>query len=99
MNKLTRDVIWNTVDGKSIPIRCLTDTHLANIIAMIKPCHDDAYPKGLPSYHRDLLAAMLKEARIRKLSKAFLDRAPIPWQDIDGKWKHLVGNKYEVIGR
>lgn len=90
-----RKLLWGTADGRLIPIGLLTDTHLANIIYHTK-LNANCYPDS-----RELATLLLKEARSRKLSKAFLDTAPIPWQDNDGKWKRFNNDtqRYETIGR
>lgn len=86
----SRDTVWGTLDGRRIPIRCLSDTHLANVINHLSNRNND-----------ELLTVMIAEATERNLSKEFLASAPIPWQDVDGKWKRLnkEQNEYEVIGR
>lgn len=94
--RYNRDTTWGTLDGREIPIRCLDDTHLANIIAWVKD-------RPL-NYRYELLAVLKKEAKIRKLSQEFLDGAPYPFRDIDGKWKKGVEIKngtaqYRKIGR
>lgn len=94
--RYNRDTTWGTLDGREIPIRCLEDTHLANIIAWVT-----ARPF---SYRAELLTVLKKEAKIRKLSQEFLDGAPYPFKDVDGKWKKGVEIKngtaqYRKIGR
>jgi len=90
MEKITRDTIWGTLDGRRIPIRCLGDAHLANVIHHVG-CGGH--------FNGPLFAVLLKEANDRGLTEEFLGRAPIPFQDVDGKWKTLKGNEYKVIGR
>jgi hypothetical protein len=89
------DTQWKTLDGRSIPIRCLTDVHLANVIYFVK--------NTLPASARrnQLLKALRKVANTRGLKRAFLDAAPMPWQDVDGQWLRYNEKKgdYEVIGR
>lgn len=87
-------IVWTTLDGRWLPLEKVTDTHLANIINYIRSVWS-------PQRSKDLLKQLLAEAKNRKLSKEFLARAPIPWQDVDGKWKRLSKDcsKYEVIGR
>jgi len=86
-----RDRIWTTLDGRKIPIRCLSDIHLAN-------CIFEGRKRALSQIN---LGILLSEAELRDLSSDFLAMAPIPWQDVDGKWKRLSPkkNEYEVIGR
>ena len=91
-----RDTTWGTLDGREIPIRCLEDTHLANIIAWVS---DRPF-----SYRAELLSVLKKEAKLRKLGQEFLDGAPYPFKDVDGKWKKGVEIKkgiaqYRKIGR
>ena len=88
-----RKLKWGTADGRSIPIEELSDTHLANIINHCQD-HSECYPS-------EVVRLLKAEAESRKLTSLFLDRAPIPWQDTDGKWKRLNWEKreYEVIGR
>lgn len=92
-SEYNRDTLWGTVDGRQIPIRCMTDTHLANTINHLNVNRE--------WYDEQLMEVLLKEALDKGLSKEFLDSAPIPWQDVDGKWKRLnkEQNDYEVIGR
>jgi hypothetical protein len=90
-----RNFVWHTLDGRAIPVRCMTDVHLANVIHYIKG--------SLPASDRKraLLKMLRDEAKFRGLKQSFLDSAPIPWQDPDGKWLKYNGKKgeYEVIGR
>lgn len=87
-----RDTLWGTLDGKKIPIRCLEDTHLANIYH-----HVHRYGR----YDQEFIDFLKEEAKIRKLSEEFMTGAPYPWQDVDGKWKKLDMEKreYVTIGR
>ena len=89
----SRDTEWESADGRKIPVRCLGDVHLANIIN-----HISQHPGW---YSNKLLKVMKEEAEIRKLYESFLSRAPIPWQDVDGKWKRWSDGmgRYETIGR
>jgi len=92
-----REYDWWCADGRVIKIRNLEDTHLANIISHVQqPSHPN-----LPVYPAWLLPVLRKEADLRKLTEVFLTRAPIPWKDVDGKWKrlNLELGEYEVIGR
>jgi hypothetical protein len=87
--------VWTTLDGRSIPIYLLSDVHLANIIHFVK--------KSLPKSERtkQMLQVLKQEAKDRGLKQAFLDSAPIPWQNVDGSWLRYNNKKgnYEVIGR
>jgi len=84
---------WLSADGRSTPIGELSDTHLANIITHCK--------EQFENYGQRLISLLEQEAASRKLTAAFLSRAPIPWQDVDGKWKryNFQTQAYEVIGR
>lgn len=86
---------WRTLDGRTIPIRCLSDTHLANIIRWVSGWEQD-------ELKAHLVEALTTEAKTRGLTDEFISRAPIPWQDVDGKWKAGPENgerEYRVIGR
>ena len=91
--KITRDTpFWGTADGRILPVKCMTDTHLANVLSFVENTD-----------HRscEFHAVLLQETRKRKLTKEFLGKAPIPWQDVDGTWKTMDINDrdYRVIGR
>jgi len=96
MTTYDRDTTWTTADGRKIPIRCMSDVHLANTIDHIR---NSVFSKH---YSPMLLEAMLREAKDRGLTESFLARAPIPWQDVDGKIKLGVDprtGEYPVVGR
>jgi len=96
--KINRNTKWTTLDGREIPIRCLTDIHLANLI---KHVQDNIRLYPIHEERMDILNALKKESKFRKLSHEFLNSAPIPWQDVDGQWKRFNRDKgkYVVIGR
>lgn len=88
---------WEAANGRKTILNDLEDTHLANIINYIKgPPHPHK-----PNYPDWLLPVLTRIAEERKLTDKFLSRAPIPWKDVDGKWKRLNLDLcwYEVIGR
>lgn len=90
--KYDRNTVWTTFDGREIKIKDLTDVHLANVIY-----HLEMRDVGTKS---PLLSPMRREAKRRKLTQAFLDRAPIPWQNVDGEWMRFNPLKgYVKIGR
>jgi hypothetical protein len=95
--KYNRDTTWNTLDGREIPIRCLSDVHLANVIHYMEQVVSVYFRKQ----NKPLVKVLRQEASKRKLTSEFLARAPMPWQDVDGKWKRYSPGKrkYEVIGR
>lgn len=88
-----RTIRWGTANGRIIEIGDLTDDHLANVIH-----HCQQTPQVYPA---NFIPMLLREADSRNLTEYFLSRAPIPWQDEDGKWKRLniEQGEYEVIGR
>lgn len=94
--RYNRDTTWGTLDGREIPIRCLDDLHLANIIAWVSDRPGN--------YRYELLTVLKKEAKLRKLSQEFLDGAPYPFKDQDGTWRKGVEcvrgtYQYRRIGR
>lgn len=91
--ELFRETYWGSTDGRQTKIKDLEDTHLANIIYH---CKRDPQTYGIR-----IMSLLEEEARSRNLSQAFLNRAPIPWKDADGKWKRFneMTKQYEVIGR
>jgi hypothetical protein len=107
LNNFGRDTIWTALDGRKIPIHALTDVHLANVIHNLKRTMSvvlHTRPKLKPEYEQ-LLEALYEETRIRNLSQSFLDAAPHPWQDDDGKWKIDIeyddenGYGYKTVGQ
>jgi hypothetical protein len=91
--ELIENLMWTTLDGRTLPISCVTDLHLANIVS-----HVAKYEQRIG---RATLNTVIMEAVKRGLSSEFLTKAPYPWQDVDGKWKVLDMEKreYRVIGR
>lgn len=88
---VTRDTEWGTFDGRRIPIKHLSNAHLANIIAMMRVNFTT------PS---DLFKVLLQEAKDRELPQEYLDLAPYPFLDTDGRWKTLnfkTGKAEEVL--
>lgn len=69
--------IWGTADGRWIVIKDLEDRHLANIIAHCKHYY---------ASDEELISFLHKEAELRGLRKAFLDRALIPYKNERGHW-------------
>lgn len=87
---------WITAEGKKIAIKDLVDTHLANVIHHMT--------KSPWSYNFTIsdVNPFLREAKKRKLTKAFLERAPIPFKHKkDKKWKlyDYDAKKYKTVGR
>lgn len=73
-----RDTYWKTQHGEYVKIRHLKDTHLANLIAWVTH-HPHRYDDDR------MLQLLGKEAQLRGLSPAFLDRAFLPYRR-EEKW-------------
>lgn len=82
--------VWITYDRKKLPISTIEDMHLANILCWIQK----------RNYSNDIIELFKAEAEKRKLTAMFLEGAPYPHKNVDGKWIQLDDNgKPIVVGR
>lgn len=70
---------WQTHTGKIIPLKDLTDTHLANIIDFVK---SNNMKNG-----KLLLKTLRSIAKDRGLTTKFLGRSQIPYKNENNKWE------------
>lgn len=76
-----KEILWSTMDNRHLPIRCVSDEHLANIIWH---CKGNNFQKLV--YPKSLIRSLEREASVRNLTSSFLRRAPIPYRKVCGKW-------------
>jgi hypothetical protein len=81
---------WRNYQGVEKPIEEIDDMHLANILKWIAECQH--YP--LSTY-----LAFQAEAKKRNLTSEFLDKAPYPHKNKDGKWIQFINGRPTVVGR
>ncbi len=82
--KLTRDYEWTTQNGKTIAVKDMEDTHLANLLWYVK--NSSTY-HNRKEHRQALIDVLFGEANFRGLPNLFLDRAPIPHKGEDGIWR------------
>jgi hypothetical protein len=97
-----RDFEWKSING-TLKLKDMEDTHLANIIHLIKfnrikRLKDRLKNNNLVDWqieslnyslaeNKSILSNMLKEFKYRKLDKSLIDNAPHPFKDKDGLLK------------
>lgn len=74
IKKITKNSYWTTADGKKIKYKDMEDTHIANILY------------SFPNNH-SVNKVLLRIAKERGLTHGFLDKAPYPYKNKDGKWE------------
>lgn len=82
---------WRNYQGVEKPIEEIDDMHLANILKWIEE-HSYHYPTKI-------YLEFKKEAEKRKLTAAFLNKAPYPHLNRDGKWILFINGQPTVVGR
>ena len=85
----TENTIWRTMDGRTIKLKNLEDTHLSNIIHFLTHRHN--------SYTYEILEILKRIAKNRGLSSEFLNRSQIPYKNINNKWEIWNGSSLTEI--
>lgn len=74
--KYTKKTEWTTHLGNTVTVEGMEDSHVANAIQFFTHYRVRA----------EMLKALKKEAKRRKLTVAFLERAQFPYKDGKGNW-------------
>lgn len=88
--KYNRKMEWTTHLGNTVTVEGMADEHIANTIQFL------THYKVKASF----LELLKKEAKRRRLTKAFLARAQIPYKDGRGNWIvwDFVSDRAEIVG-
>lgn len=78
---ITGNTTWTTHEGRSIKLKDLDDTHLANIVY-----HTKKYEHWYSNYPK-VRKYLERLSRKRGLKQEFLDGAPYPYKGLNNKWK------------
>lgn len=74
--KYTNKTEWTTHLGNTVTVEGMADAHVANAIQFLTHYQ----------FNNDFLKVLKKEAKRRKLTKEYLERAQFPYKDGKGNW-------------
>ena len=86
-----RRILWSSYNGRRTYIDEMDDMYLANVYEWVM--------QGRRSFRPAIVKTLNAEINKRKLTKAFLDRAPFPHQNENGEWILFIRGRPTVVGR